>query len=198
MRCLLLSKLETTEGLLRMRQTFGTPGWLSLQPGPEVKWISRDGPAETISMVVDERMCCGTLLRVERLSPTRFVAADLLYLNGRYVWASHSFEQRSRWLRDLLEEFHTGELAQLVHKEDLEEVPVKGWEYYTACLGVAGFYEPLPPMVPTKWSPTELPDVWRNSAGHILEVRTLEALQKLRKHPVLPSRFHEGRVEILA
>ena len=196
MRCLLQSEPATTA--IKVRQTFGTPGWISLQPGPTVQWIPREGQPETLSMVIDERMCCGTLLRVERLSPTRFVAADMLYLNNRHVWSSHSFAQRSRWLFDLLEEFHTGELAQLVHKDDLEEVPIKGWESYTDAPGLMGCYEPLPPMIPMKWTPTELPDVWRNAAGHLLEVRTLESLQKLRKHPIVPSRVYEGRVEILA
>lgn len=51
-------------------QTFGIPGWISLLPG-EIKWIPREGSPEVISAVVDDRLCCGTLLRAERLSPTR-------------------------------------------------------------------------------------------------------------------------------
>lgn len=69
-RCLLQSRPERTEGLLRTIQTFGTPGWISLLPG-EVKWIPREGSPEVISAVVDDRLCCGTLLRAERLTPTR-------------------------------------------------------------------------------------------------------------------------------
>lgn len=52
-------------------------------------------------------------------------------------------------------------------------------------------------MVPMKWHPTEMPDVWRNASGHLLEVRTLEQAQRLRKNPIVQSRVHEGRVEIL-
>jgi hypothetical protein len=56
---------------------------------------------------------------------------------------------------------------------------------------------PLPPMVLTKWSPTEHPDVWVNARGERLEVRTLALSQRLRKNPVVPSRLFDGRVETL-
>lgn len=70
MRCLLQSRPERTEDLRVIAQTFGIPGWISLLPG-EIKWIPREGSPEVISAVVDDRLCCGTLLRAERLSPTR-------------------------------------------------------------------------------------------------------------------------------
>lgn len=165
-------------------------------PGPTVEWIPREGPPEEISVVIDERMCCSTLLRVERLSPTRFVVADMLYLNGRYVWATHSFAQRYRWIRDLLEEFHTAELCELVHKDELEEVPIKGWESYSDSPGLAGCYQPLPSMVPMRWHPTEHPDVWKNGP-HRLEVTTLALAERLRRNPVVYSRIFEGKAETL-
>lgn len=196
MRCLHPS--EPAKTATKQWQSFGAPGWLALSPGPRVEWIPREGPRQEISAVIDERMCCSTLLRAERLSPTRFLVADMLYLNGRYVWATHSFAQRSKWVRDLLAEFHTMELAELWHKDDVEPMPVRGWEHYTDSPGMAGCYEALPPMTPTKWRPTDHPDIWVNAAGHRLEVRTLELSKRLRKNPIIPSRFHEGRVEILA
>lgn len=183
----------------KVPQTFGTPGWISCLPGPTIEWIPREGPKELMSVVLDERMCCSTLLRAERLSPTVFVVADMLYLNGRYVWETHSYQQRSKWLRDLLAEFHTGELGQLVHKEDLGHVPVRGWECYNSSAGQQGVYIPLPPMVPMKWHSTEEPDVWTNATGARLMVRTLEQVKRLRKNPVVPSRvLEDGTAEILA
>ncbi len=62
---------------------------------------------------------------------------------------------------------------------------------------MTGFYDPLPQMVPMKWHPTEMPDVWKNATGHLLEVRTLEQAQRLRKNPIVQSRILEGRPEIL-
>lgn len=177
-------------------QTFGIPGWLSFAPGPVVQWIPREGVAEPIQVVIDERMCCSTLLRVERLSKTKFAVADMLYLNGKHVWHTHSFADRSRWISQLLAEFHTKELCELVHKDELTDIVVRGWEYYSDSPGV-GSYIPLPQMVPTKWNPTEDADIWVNSAGHRLEVRTLELLNRIRKQPILQSRFHNGITEIL-
>jgi hypothetical protein len=179
-------------------QTFGIPGWISLTPGPTVEWIPREGDKEILSMVIDERMCCSTLLRAERLSATKFVVADMIYLNGRYIWETHTFAQRSKWLLDLLEEFHTKELGQLVHKDLLEPVPIRGWEYYADTPGMVGAYVPLPPMVPMKWHPTDEPDIWRNSVGNTFRVRTLEEMKRLRKNPIVPSRLLDGQVEILA
>lgn len=167
-------------------------------PGPTVEWIPREGDKEELSIVIDERMCCSTLLRAERLSATTFVVADMLYLNGRYIWETHTFAQRSKWLFDLLEEFHTKELGHLLHKDSMEPVPIRGWEYYSNTPGMIGSYVPLPPMVPMKWSPTDQPDIWKNAAGITFRVRTLEEMKRLRKNPIVPSRILEGRVEILA
>jgi len=159
-------------------------------------WVPRDGAPQEISTVVDERMCCSTVLRVERLG-NRYVAADMVYFNGRYVWETHTFAQRSVWLKQLLDAFHTSELAQIIHKDDLDPVPVRGWELYSNSPGMRGSYVPLPQMVPTKWMPTESPDIWKNLSGTLLEVKTLELLKRLRKNPIVPSRVLEGRVEIL-
>ena len=178
-------------------QTFGIPGWISLAPGPTVQWIPREGVSEEIQVVIDERMCCSTLFRVERLSKTQFVIADMLYLNGKHVWATHSFAQRSAWIVQLLNELHTKELCEFVHKSELENVVARGWEYYSSAAGVQGTYVPLPPMVPTKWNPTDNPDVWTNSAGKTLQVSSLDMLKRLRKNPVLQSRTRDGITEIL-
>jgi hypothetical protein len=178
-------------------QTFGTPGWLSFAPGPKVEWIPRDGVPEEVQIVIDERMCCSTLFRVERLSKTKFVVADMLYLNGKYVWKTHSFAQRSRWMSALLAEFHTKELGELICKEEIVDPVIRGWEYYPSTSPGQGWFVALPPMIPTKWHPTESPDIWVNSAGNKLEVRSLELLKKLRKQPVLQSRVLSGIVEIL-
>lgn len=180
-------------------QTFGTPGWISCLPGPTIKWIPRDsGDPEELAIVLDERICCSTLFRAERLSPTLFVVADMLYLNGRFVWETHSFAQRSKWLHDLLQEFHTQELGRLVHKDDLHQVPIRGWECYNASPGMQGVFLPLPPMVPMKWHPTEDPDIWKLSTGATFHVQTLEQMKRLRKHPIIPSRIlKDGTAEIL-
>lgn len=63
----------------------------------------------------------------------------MLYLNNRHVWSSHTFAQRSKWIRDLLEELHSADLCEFIHKDDLEEVPIKGYEYWTAEPGMTGF-----------------------------------------------------------
>lgn len=183
----------------KIPQTFGVPGWIVCLPGPTIEWIPREGPKELMSVVLDERICCSTLFRAERLSPTVFVVADMLYLNGRYVWETHTFQQRSRWIRDLLAEFHTSELCQLVHKDDLGDIPIRGWECYNASPGQQGVYIPLPPMIPMKWHPTDELDIWVNATGGTFAARTLEQQKRLRKNPVVPSRvLEDGTAEILA
>ena len=183
----------------KIAQTFGTPGWIVCLPGPTIEWVPREGPKELMSVVLDERMCCSTLFRAERLSPTAFVVADMLYLNGKYVWETHNFQQRSLWIRQLLNEFHTGELGTLLHKDEMDDLPIRGWECYNAQPGQQGVYIPLPPMVPMKWHPTEESDVWTTATGVPFMVRTLEQLKRLRKNPVVPSRvLEDGTAEILA
>lgn len=127
-----------------------------------------------------------------------FVVADMLYFNGRYVWETHTFAQRSQWIRNLLHAFHTQELGRLVHKDDMDPVPIRGWEYYNGSAGQQGVYLPLPPMVPMRWSPTEHPDIWVTKQGATFTARTLEERTRLLKNPVVPSRILEdGTAEIL-
>jgi hypothetical protein len=104
------------------------------------------GRSETLSVVMDEKICCDTVFRAIKLSPRVIVIHDLWALNGDIVWSHASWETRQEWIRDILSLFHSPNLVALV---SLDTVPVgtliRGYESYDASPGTIGvFTEDLP------------------------------------------------------
>lgn len=92
---------------------------------------------------VDERICGGTFLRVERLSPLEFVVADIWMYNSNCVFACSSFLQRYDWLKLFLKMFTSYEkdiTIRLIHKSDISDVPIRGYEAYEDEIGKNGYF----------------------------------------------------------
>ena len=101
---------------------------------------------ESVSVVIDERLCCDTIFRAVKISPNMFVLYDIFVLNGTNVHVTSTFAQRQQRLSDLLAEFHFPDLAAFV---TVDQAPVstlvRGYEQYDNVPGTIGtFVEHLP------------------------------------------------------
>lgn len=94
--------------------------------------------------IVDPRICCDTILRVERIAPKLYAVADIWLYNGNCVAACSTFEQRYMWVKDLLRISHShiqGTTIQLVHKSELPpKAPLRGMEVYVNVPGSPGYF----------------------------------------------------------
>jgi hypothetical protein len=157
-------------------QTSGTPGWIVLTHDknkiPVCMWItSRESLC--IPCCVDERICCDTIFRAEKIGPLSFVIADIWLYNSNCVAACSTFEQRYTWTRNLLSMFHTPieGTAKFIHKADLpKNTQLRGEEYYTSIVGSHGTYVDQPVLgEEITILKTEIQDVYRiqNKDGYI-------------------------------
>jgi hypothetical protein len=93
--------------------------------------------------MVDERICGGTFLRVERLSPLEFVVADIWMYNSNCVSACSTFSQRYDWLKIFLRMFTSHQpnvTIKLIHKSDLVDPVIRGYEAYEDEIGKTGYF----------------------------------------------------------
>lgn len=126
-------------------QTTGTSGWIVFTYEnniPNCFWISNQ-ECKKLPCIADERICGGTFLRVERLSPLEFVVADIWLYNSNCVFACSTFSQRYDWLKLFLKTFtsHINNVTiKLIHKSDLKDVAIKGYELYEEEVGKSGYY----------------------------------------------------------
>jgi hypothetical protein len=95
---------------------------------------------------MDERLCCDTIFRVVRLSPTIYIVYDLLVLNGTRVHDTLTFAQRQDRISELLELFHHPDLVALITVKDVPPgTHIRGYEQYDSVPGSIGVYlEHLP------------------------------------------------------
>ena len=100
---------------------------------------------ELVYLVMDERVFSDTTLRVVKLGPWRYVAYDLLYLNGKQVHQTLSFPERQQKLADLLEAFHFPDLIALELPDHVPQwdTPVRGYEFYDDAPGTLGVFCPV-------------------------------------------------------
>ena len=126
----------------------GLPGWILLSHEADGKPVagfvdSRDRWTP-VKIVMDERMCSDTVIRVVQIKPDLFVAYDLRTLNGVNLFEKLSCAERRARLRDLLDVFHSPDLAALV---DVEDAPagtlVRGTECYDDQPGTLGVFLPV-------------------------------------------------------
>jgi hypothetical protein len=86
---------------------------------------------EKVPCIVDERICGDTFLRVEKIGPLDYVVSDIWMYNSNSVFACSTFKQRYEWLSKLLARFTKyieGVTIDLIHKDDLGDVPLRGYE----------------------------------------------------------------------
>ena len=174
--------------LFRVPQTTGTPGWIVFtydeNAVPVCLWITAH-ECRRLRCIVDERMCGDTILRVERISPTKFVLSDIWMYNSNCVCACSTFEQRYKWTKELLSiaHQHTEDTIQIIHKSELPEGTLfRGEEVYTNVVNSTGFFAEQEKSNTLTILRTEIPDVYRieNKEGYI-RVPDLKTSVFLRK-----------------
>lgn len=136
---------------LQQPQVSGGPGWIFLTHDSDgvANAFFTDPPGqrmEEIALVMDERVCCDTILRVVRISLKVFVVYDVLVLNGKPLLEILNYESRYQKVRDLLELFHFPDLSALILPTELPVgVHIRGYELYDSNPGSLGvFTENIP------------------------------------------------------
>lgn len=178
---------ETTK-LFRVPQTTGTPGWIVFtydeNAVPVCLWITAH-ECRPLKCIVDERICGDTILRVERLSATKYVVSDIWMYNSNCISACSTFEQRYTWTKDILDIAHqfTEDTIQLIHKSALPEGTLfRGEEVYTNTPNSTGFFVEQEKSTRLTVLRTEIPDVYRiESKEGYIRVPDLKTSMFLRK-----------------
>ena len=124
----------------------GVPGWILLTHSQESKPIAlfSDGKeVVTLPIVMDERLCSDTILRVIKIAKDQYVVCDIDYLNGRSVFEIWNYETRAQKIKDILDLFHFPDFTALI---PIDNVPigtlVRGHEYYDDQPGSMGVFLP--------------------------------------------------------
>lgn len=125
----------------------GLPGWILLSHEadgrPVAGFVDSRDRWTPLKIVMDERMCSDTVIRVVQLKPDLFVAYDLRALNGVNLFEKLSYAERRARLRECLDAFHSPDLVALV---DVEDAPVgtlvRGTECYDDQPGTLGVFLP--------------------------------------------------------
>ena len=93
---------------------------------------------------MDERVFSDTVLRVIRLSPTKMIARDIRWLNGRNIHETLPYSARTALLRGILDEFHVPDFTCLYLPEEAPHgTPLRGYEYYDEKPGSIGVFLPV-------------------------------------------------------
>jgi hypothetical protein len=165
-------------------QTTGKPGWILFTHDnniPVCVWIT---PQEcyTVPCSADFRVCNDTLLRVERLNKNEFVVADIWLYNSNCIFSCSTFQQRYEWLKEWMCEFvyHFPGVIKLVHKSDLVNPQVRGYEAYTEDIGSKGYYRDDDGTQIVKFRKLALPDCYEAEDGGYLRVPGLNLSKELR------------------
>lgn len=97
-----------------------------------------------LPLIVDERICGDTFLKVEKIGNLQFVVSDIWMYNSNCVFACSTFKQRYDWLKSLLTKFvdHVPGTVKLIHKSDLPDtISIKGYEEHPEeNIGKSGFF----------------------------------------------------------
>jgi len=131
----------------RVPQYAGTPGWLLLSHSetgnPLALFVDKNDKPTAVPIVMDERMCSDTVIRVTQLKPNVLLACDIRYLNGINLFEKYSYAARRALLSSLLEAFHQPDLtAILTYDEVPSDALVRGWEAYDDDPGTVGVFLP--------------------------------------------------------
>lgn len=123
----------------------GLPGWILLSHEadgtPIAGFVDSRDRWTPLRIVMDERICCDTVIRAVQVSPDLFIVYDLRTLNGVCLWETLSCAERRTTLRSLLEVCHRPDLVALM---DVEDAPagllVRGTECYDDQPGTLGVF----------------------------------------------------------
>lgn len=144
----LVFKKPVPQGLktFRVPQTKGIPGWIVFtydEKIPVCLWISNN-ECKKLPCIIDERICGDTFIKVEKIGPLDFVVSDIWMYNANCVFACSTFKQRYDWLYKLLGRFTTyieGITIDLIHKQDLGDIDIQGYEEHTEeTIGKPGYF----------------------------------------------------------
>ena len=105
-------------------------------------WITAN-ESKKLPCIIDERICGDTFLKVEKIGPLDFVVSDIWMYNSNCVFACSTFKQRYDWLYKLLSRFTTyveGITIDLIHKEDLGDIAIRGYEEHSDIPGKPGYF----------------------------------------------------------
>ncbi len=133
---------------LKQPQYAGSPGWILLthnaQGAPEAWFVDQADKATPLSVVLDERMCSDTVLRVTRLASDVFLVCDVRWLNGVNLVEILPYSERRRRVTELLDLFHSPDLTALLTYEEVPpSTPIRGWETYDDRPGTLGVFLPV-------------------------------------------------------
>jgi len=170
--------------LMSVPQTTGRSGWIVFtyeNNTPVCMWITSQECLK-IPCCADERICNDTFLRVEKTGPMEFVVADIWMYNSNCVFACSSFQQRYDWLKVWLKTFvaHIPGTAKLVHKSELTNEKIRGFELYTDDIGGKGYYKDNDGVVKVNVKRMPLPDCYEVDGGGYLRVPDLKTSEYLR------------------
>ena len=154
---------------------------------PVCAWISTQ-ECRILPCIIDERVCGDTFFKVERLSNNEFVVSDIWMYNSNCVFACSTFQQRYEWLRKFIPMIHTHSQGtiKLIHKSELKNHNIRGYEEYTNEIGKYGFFIDKNLM---KIKKLPLPDCYQvGESGYLLvpDLKTSEFLRSLGNEFELP------------
>lgn len=124
-------------------QTIGQSGWIVLtyrNNVPVCLWITKQECIQ-VTCCVDERLCGDTILRCEKIR-NDFIVSDIFIYNSNCVFMCSTFEQRYKWLKELLKFFGNIQgFPRFIHKSQLEKHhKIRGQESYIDEIGTTGYY----------------------------------------------------------
>lgn len=125
----------------------GIPGWILLTHNEDNKPVAifRDNTNTTvIPIVIDERVCSDTVLRVVKIGKQEYVVYDVEYLNGKNVFELWNYRTRIDKVADILTFFHSPDLSALMLPEDAPYgTTLRGYEHYDEQPGSMGVFLPI-------------------------------------------------------
>ena len=132
---------------LKQPQYEGNPGWILLTHNeanePLTLFVDHHDNVRTLSMVMDERVCSDTVIRVVQLARDVFLACDIRWLNGAFIYESMNYTHRHAKLDELLELFHFPDLTALISYDEVShQIPIRGYESYDEAPGSMGVFLP--------------------------------------------------------
>lgn len=132
----------------KVPQSTGEPGWIVFtyeKNIPVCLWINSQ-ECKKLPCCIDERLCGDTFLKVEKLNEFDYLVADIWIYNSNCVFMCSTFQQRYKWLSNLLSEFVRcvpGKTINLIHKSGYDFVsnPINGYEVWSSDIqGKQGYF----------------------------------------------------------
>jgi hypothetical protein len=158
---LVSKKPAPLEPNIQVPQTIGIMGWivLSHENGIPTCWWITERESQQLKICLDERLFGDTILRVEKVK-NDYIIADIWLYNSNCIFKATTFKQRYEWLPKLIQKMytHVQGFANIIHKSEMKNVKIRGYEIYDDKEGSSGCYaEDNDSVSITK---TDIPDVY--------------------------------------